>query len=431
MNIVIEGNRKKKIQCNLTVPGDKSITHRAIILSAIAQGESRIKNFLNGMDCRNTLLCMRDLGVSIDETEHLLKISGKGFHGLKNPQEALDVGNSGTTIRLLSGLLSGQKFNSVLDGDKSIRKRPMQRVIQPLSQMNAKIKGVFHEDFAPLNITGNQKLRGIDYTLPVASAQVKSAILLAGLYANGETIIRERQVTRDHTERMLKLMQANILVSPDHKISLVPGKELKSIEIDIPGDISSAAYFLALGSAREDSEIIIKNVGTNPTRTGFLEVLRGMNADVKIVNQRVVSNEPRADISIKGTSLKGIRIDQRIIANIIDELPLVAVLATLAQGETIVKDARELRVKESDRIKAIVEGLSRMGANIIEREDGFEILGPTDLFGNEVNSYNDHRIAMSLAVAASHATGKTIIKGAECMNISYPDFMPAYQKIIH
>lgn len=432
MDIVIAGNKKKIIQNKLTVPGDKSITHRAIILNSIARGESRIKNYLDGLDCRNTLLCMQALGIDIDnKSSSLLKIKGKGIYGLRVPGNVLDVGNSGTTIRLLSGLLCGQRFNSILDGDNSIRKRPMQRVIQPLSQMNGQIKGLYHDNFAPLNITGNQKLRGIDYTLPVASAQVKSAILLAGLYAKGETIIREKQVTRDHTERMLKLMQANIQAFPGHEIKLIPGKELKAVDIDIPGDISSAAYFLAAACTREGSELTIKNVGTNPTRTGFLEVLRDMNADIKIINQRVISNEPRADIYIKGSTLQGIQIDKRIIANIIDELPLVAVLAALARGKTIVKDARELRVKESDRIKAIVEGLSKMGANIIEKDDGFEISGPTDLSGNEISSFNDHRIAMSMAVAASYATGKTLIKDGQCMEISYPAFMPTFNKILN
>jgi 3-phosphoshikimate 1-carboxyvinyltransferase len=432
LDIIIEGNKKKIIQSKLTVPGDKSITHRAIILSSIARGESRIKNYLDGMDCRNTLLCMQELGVDIEKSDSsLLKINGRGINGLESPRITLDVGNSGTTMRLLSGLLCGQKFNSILDGDNSIRKRPMQRVIQPLSQMNGRIRGSFYENFAPLKILGNQLLQGIDYTLPIASAQVKSAICLAGLYAKGETIIRESQVTRDHTERMLKLMQANVQASPGHEIKLIPGKELKGVDIDIPGDISSAAYFLAVGCAREGSEIMIKNVGTNPTRTGFLEVLREMNADVKIINQRVISNEPRADICVKGSILQGIEIDKRIIANIIDELPLVAVLAALARGKTIVRDARELRVKESDRIKAIVEGLSRMGANIIERDDGFEISGPTDLFGNEVNSFHDHRIALSMAVAASYASGKTIIKDGQCMDISYPAFMPVFNKILN
>ncbi len=431
MDRAIEGNKKRPIRGSITVPGDKSITHRAIILNSIARGESKIRYFLDGLDCRNTLLCMQALGANIEKASpFLLKIKGKGLDGLKVPENVLDVGNSGTTMRLLSGLLAGQNFCSVLDGDDSIRKRPMKRIILPLSLMNGQIKGLYHTNFAPLNIIG-KSLQGIDYTLPVASAQVKSAILLAGLYAKGETVIREKQTTRDHTERMLALMKANIQSFPDdQKIRLIPGKELKSIDIDIPGDISSAAYFIAAGCVREGSEIIIRNVGINPTRTGFLEVLKEMGANIQMLNQKDISNEPRADILIKGALLKGIQIDKKIIANIIDELPLVAVIATLAQGRTIVKDAQELRVKESDRIKAIVEGLSRMGANIIENNDGFEISGPTGLSGNSVNSFGDHRIAMSLAVAASYAEGKTVIRETECIDISYPDFMPTYQKIM-
>ena len=430
MDTFIKGNKKGVIRCTITVPGDKSITHRAIILASIARGESKIHRFLDGLDCRSTMQCMRDLGVQIEEEDSFtLKIFGKGLHGLKIPNNALDVGNSGTTIRLLSGLLSGQIFCSVIDGDDSIRKRPMKRIIQPLSLMNAQIKGLLQANHAPLKIFG-KPIQGIDYTLPVASAQVKSAILLAGLYAKGETIVREKQTTRDHTERMLSLMQANIQSFPDRSIRLIPGKELKSVDFDIPGDISSAAYFIAAGCAREGSEVIIKNVGINPTRTGFLEVLNEMGANIQTLNQKDISNEPRADILIKGALLKGIQIDKKIIANIIDELPLVAVIATLAQGKTIVKDAQELRVKESDRIKAIVEGLSRMGADIIENSDGFEISGPTGLSGNTVNSFGDHRIAMSLAVAASYAEEKTVIQETQCIDISYPDFMATYQKIM-
>lgn len=430
MDIRINGNNCKILEKNIQIPGDKSITHRAIMLSSISFGKAVIKNYLNGLDCRNTIQCMRGLGVRIDESPSTLTVYGKGLNGLKAPENKLDVGNSGTTIRLLSGLLCGQDFFSILDGDESIRNRPMDRIIQPLSLMGASIEGIIKMNFAPLRIQG-QPLRGIEYTLPVSSAQVKSAVLLAGLYASGETIIRENSVTRDHTERMLKVMQANIETVSEQEIRIIPGKELKSIDIDIPGDISSAAYFFAIGCAREGSEILIKNVGINPTRTGFLKVLRDMNANITILNQKLISNEPRADICIKGGLLNGVEICQEIIPNIIDELPLVAVLATLARGKTIVRNASELRVKESDRIKAIVEGLSRMGANIIERDDGFEIMGPTSLSGSEINSFMDHRIAMSMAVAASYASGTTIIKDAQCIDISYPNFIPVFQRIVN
>lgn len=430
MKTVIEGLKERIIRGNVTVPGDKSITHRAIILGSIAQGESNIHNFLDGLDCKNTMVCMQSLGVQIEKVNpSLLRIIGVGLHGLQASQDVFDVGNSGTTMRLLSGLLSGQNFCSEIDGDDSIRKRPMKRIIQPLSLMNAQIKGKFHVQFAPLCIAGNQ-LKGINYTLPVASAQVKSAILLAGLYATGETIIHEPEITRDHTEKMLALMQADIQSLRDQRIRLIPGKDLKSVDIDIPGDISSAAYLLAVGCAREGSEVVVKNVGINPTRIGFIDVLKVMGARVEFLNQKNISNEPRADIKIEGASLKGTQINKEVIAGIIDELPLLAVIATQARGKTIVKGASELRVKETDRIQAIVDGLSRMGAKIAERDDGFVVSGPTELSGSIVNSYHDHRIAMSLAIAASYAKGKTVIEETQCMDVSYPEFMQTYYNTI-
>jgi 3-phosphoshikimate 1-carboxyvinyltransferase len=430
LDTVIEGIRKKTVRGTVTVPGDKSITHRSIILGSIAWGESKIHHFLDSLDCQNTIMCMQALGVQIEKLNHSrLKIIGKGLHGLQVPQNVLNVGNSGTTMRLLSGLLSGQNFCSAIDGDDSIRKRPMERIIRPLSLMNAQIKGLVHVHFAPLSIVG-RSLLGIDYTLPVASAQVKSAILLAGLYARGETIIREPEITRDHTERMLALMQADIQSFPDHQIRIKPGKTLTGIDINVPGDISSAAYFLAAGCAKEAAEVVINNVGINSTRIGFINVLKKMGAHVELLNEKNISNEPRADIKIKGALLKGTQINKEIIAGVIDELPLVAVVATQARGKTVVKDARELRVKETDRIKAIVEGLAKMGADITEREDGFEVFGPTELSGSVVNSYHDHRIAMSLAIAASYAKGKTVIQETQCMDVSYPEFLQTYHKII-
>ncbi len=426
MAVILEGIKEKIIRGTITIPGDKSITHRAIILGSIAEGETIIQNYLDGLDCQNTISCMQSLGVLVERVKkNLLIVKGRGLSGLQAPNGVLQVGNSGTTIRLLAGLLCGQNFNSVLDGDYSIRKRPMKRVIQPLSLMNAQIKGLYQSDFAPLSIVG-KSLQGIHYTLPVASAQVKSALLLAGLYANGETVIYEPEITRDHTERMLELMQADIKYLPGDKISLKPGKILKGVLIDVPGDISSAAYFLALACARKESEIIVKNVGINPTRTGFLKVLKQMGAQISLLNQKDISQEPRADIKINGALLRGISIDKKIIPSIIDELPLVAVIATQAQGETVIKDAQELRVKESDRIKSIVQGLTKMGAHIYEREDGFTVTGPNQLQGNIVESYYDHRIAMSLVIAASYATGKTVLQQEECINISYPNFLKTY-----
>jgi 3-phosphoshikimate 1-carboxyvinyltransferase len=434
LDVTIEGIKGKNIRGVVSVPGDKSITHRGIILGSIAEGATIINNFLDSLDCKNTIACMQSLGIQIKKTVHrsnFIEIQGKGLTGLQEPSNILQAGNSGTTIRLLAGLLSGQKFNSILDGDDSIRKRPMQRIIQPLSLMGAQIKGSNQTDFAPLSITGGQ-LQGINYTLPVASAQVKSAILLASLFAKGETIIYEPVATRDHTERMLALMQADIQSTaiPEKKITIKPGKNLKGGYIDIPGDFSSASYFIALVCAREGAEIIIKNVGINPTRTGFLTVLKEMGANITLFNKKIISNEPVADIKVNGSSLRGISIDKKVIPSIIDELPLMAVIATQAKGKTIVKGAQELRVKETDRIKTMVKELAKMGANILESEDGFEIMGPTDLRGDTLNSYFDHRIAMSLVVAASYAGGKTVIGQRECINISYPDFLKSYFKLI-
>ncbi len=424
--IDIDNIKERIIQKTVIVPGDKSITHRGIILGSIAEGTTEIKNFLDSSDCNNTIMCMQSLGIEIEKTEsNLLKINGKGLKGLKAPEHKLYAGNSGTTLRLLAGVMCGQNFNSIIDGDESLRKRPMKRIIEPLSLMGAQIEGIFISEFAPLEIGGRQ-LKGISYTLPVASAQVKSAILLAGLYADSDTFIREPETTRDHTERMLSFMKADIKTPYKYNIVLKPGKVLHGTHIDVPGDISSAAYFLALVCARVSSEICIKNVGINPTRTGFIDVLKEMGAKIELLNEQNISNEPRADIRISGSFLKGLSIDKSIIPNIIDELPLLAVIATQAKGKTVVKDAQELRVKETDRIKTIVKELSLMGANIIERDDGFEIIGPTSLKGSILDSHYDHRIAMSLAVAASYAMGKTVIKQKECINISYPEFLNTF-----
>ena len=427
MEIIIEGI--KKIEGQISVPGDKSISHRAIILGAIAQGETRVYHFLHGQDCLNTLECMSALGVKIEKINHsMLKIKGVGLRGLKKPVHILDAGNSGTTIRLLTGLLSGQYFNTVITGDNSLKKRPMKRVTQPLSLMGAKIRGENNNRFAPLSIKGS-KLNSIKYTLPVASAQVKSALLIAGLFTGGETVITEPQISRDHTERMLTFMKADIqVVSP--KIKITGKKVLQGAEIFIPGDISSAAYFFAAASARKGSKVIVKGVGINPTRTGIIEILKKMGAVIEISNVQMKSNEPRADIEIEGAELTGIEINKEIIGKLIDELPLIAVLATQAHGKTVVSDAKELRVKETDRITAIVTELKKMGASIIEKEDGFEINGSTRLKSAVCKSYNDHRMAMSLAVAGLYADGKTVIKDAECIDISYPEFFNTLKELI-
>lgn len=427
MELVLE--KINKLRGNIYVPGDKSISHRSLILGSIAQGETRIYNFLNSLDCLKTLECMQALGVKIELDENnSVKIKGKGLYGLQEAKGILDVGNSGTTIRLLTGLLGGQSFYSVLSGDDSIRRRPMKRVIEPLRLMGADIWGRKDGQFAPLSIRGN-KLNPLHYTLPVASAQVKTALLLAGLYTIGETVVKEPLPTRDHTERMLEIMQADIKISPP-EIKVMGGKELKGADIFVPGDISSAAYFIAAASILKGSQIIIKQVGINPTRTGIIEILKKMGAKINILNYRIKSNEPRADLMIEYSKLKGIEIKKGNVPFLIDELPLIAVMATQAQGKTVVSGAKELRVKETDRIKAIVSELKKMGADIEEREDGFRVNGPTKLQGAVCKSYNDHRIVMSLAVAALLAEGKTVIKNSECIDISFPEFEKILQKMI-
>jgi 3-phosphoshikimate 1-carboxyvinyltransferase len=373
---------------------------------------------------------MQALGAEIElDKDNSVKIKGKGLYGLQEPKDILDVGNSGTTIRLLTGLLSGQNFYSVLNGDNSIKRRPMKRVTQPLRLMGADIWGRKDGQFAPLNVRGN-KLNPLHYTLPVASAQVKTALLLAGLYTAGETVIKEPLPTRDHTERMLEIMQADIKNSP-LEIKIKGGKQLKGTDIFIPGDISSAAYFVAAASMLRDSQIIIKHVGVNPTRTGIIEILKKMGAKINILNYQIKSNEPQADLKIEYSELKGMEIKEEMMPFLIDELPLIAVVATQAQGKTVVSGARELRVKETDRIKAIVSELKKMGADIEEKEDGFIVTGPSKLKGAVCESYNDHRIAMSLAVAALLAEGKTVIKNSECIDISFPGFEKTLQKLIY
>lgn len=427
MELVLE--KVNRLKGNISVPGDKSISHRSLILGSIAQGETRIYNFLDSLDCLKTLECMQALGAEIDlGKDNFIKIKGKGLYGLQEAKGILDVGNSGTTIRLLTGLLGGQSFYSVLSGDDSIRRRPMKRVIEPLRLMGADIWGRKDGQFAPLSIRGN-KLNPLHYTLPVASAQVKTALLLAGLYTVGETVVKEPLPTRNHTERMLEIMQADIKISP-LEIKVMGGKELKGTDIFVPGDISSAAYFIAAASILKDSQIIIKQVGINPTRTGIIEILKKMGAKINILNYRIKSNEPRADLMIEYSKLKGVEIKKGNVPFLIDELPLIAVMATQAQGKTVVSGAKELRVKETDRIKAIVSELKKMGADIEEREDGFRVNGPTKLQGAVCKSYNDHRIVMSLAVAALLAEGKTVIKNSECIDISFPEFEKILQKMI-
>lgn len=403
----------------IEVGADKSISHRAVMFSALAKGESVIENFLLAEDTIATCNCIKELGINIKQDNNRLIIEGKGLDGFTKPSKVLDCGNSGTTMRLFTGLLSAQNFTSVLTGDSSLNKRPMERIINPLTQMGAKIqaRGIY----APLTINGT-RLQGITYTSPIASAQVKSAILLAGLNATGQTTVIEPQKSRDHTERMLSAMGANIK-EDNLKVTIFPGKELNPQEIIIPNDISSAAFFMVAASIIPGAEVLIKNVGINETRAGIIEVLTKMGANIKKENEATVSGEQVADLLIKGSSLNSVVIEGDIIPRLIDEIPVLAVAMAVAHGTSIVKDASELRVKETDRIKAMCSELSKMGVSITETEDGFVIDGNyDDIKGAEVDSFGDHRIAMSLAIAALVAKGETKINDAKAVDISFPEF---------
>lgn len=419
ININKTVSKTQKFQGEITVAADKSISHRAVIFSALAPGESQIQNFLVAEDTLATCRIMQQLGIDIAANHTTLRIKGQGLHGLTEPQDILYCGNSGTTMRLLTGLLAGLNFFTVLSGDNSLNQRPMQRIINPLNQMGANIyaRG---EKYAPLAVKG-ANLQGINYHSPVASAQIKSALLLAGLTANNPTTIIEPQKSRDHSERMLAAMGAD-LKAQDLSITITPGRELTNQDIMIPNDISSAAFFMVAASIIPGAEVLIKNVGLNPTRAGILEVLTSMGANIKIENEKVISGELVADLVIKGSQLNSIEIQGEIMPRLIDELPIIAVAMAVADGTSLVKDAGELRVKETDRIKAICTELRKMGVDIIETEDGFIINGNYDsLRGNTVDSWGDHRIAMALAVAALVA-GETTINNARAVDISFPEF---------
>ncbi len=414
-------NKAQAVKGEITVSADKSISHRTLILAALAQGESQIRNLLKAEDTNSTASCLGQLGISIKHKEDFLIVEGKGLRGMEEPESVLDCGNSGTTMRLLSGLLSGQNFFSILIGDESLSRRPMSRVIEPLRLMGAEITGRKNSKYAPLAIKGT-RLQGIINKPAVASAQVKSALLLAGLTAEGDTTIIEKIPTRDHSERMLAAMGAN-LSADNGEIKLCPGTELTPQEFMVPGDISSAAFFLVLATIVPGSQLLIQDVGINPTRDGILEALGMMGANIKIENKRVFGGEVVADIMVSSTELKGITIEGNMIPRLIDELPVLAVAMAAAQGNSIVKNAEELRVKETDRISAIANELGKMGVNIVEQADGFIITGNRDnLRGAAVNSRGDHRIAMSLAVAAQICDGETRINDSQVVNISFPEF---------
>jgi 3-phosphoshikimate 1-carboxyvinyltransferase len=413
------------------VPGDKSISHRALLLGAIAQGTTRVRNFLPAADCLATLACVRALGVEVERLSELdLIVQGRGLSGLIEPRDVLDCAGSGTTMRLLAGILAGQSFYSVLMGNEQLRCRPMGRIAEPLRRMGATVFGRDDGRLPPLTVMGGS-LHSIKYELPVASAQVKSAILLAGLYADGPTVIYEPGPARDHTERMLTAMGANIRypISNTTGITLQGGTPLSSLDIVVPGDISSAAYFIAAACLAPESEVSIEGIGVNPTRTGFLDVLREMGADILVENRREVSGEPVADVVVRTGELRGIEVRGDQVPRMIDEFPILAVVASQAQGATVVSDAAELRVKETDRIANIAVELRKLGARIEERPDGFVVEGPTRLVGAQVNSHGDHRLAMSLAIAGLLAEGETTIGGAECIADSFPGFEAALRAL--
>ncbi len=410
----------KPLHGEITVPGDKSISHRAVMLGAISQGTTSVTNFLKGADCLSTIDCFRKMGIDIEQTSEEILIHGKGLHGLTSPQSTLDVGNSGTTMRLLSGILAGQNFSCEITGDASIQKRPMKRIITPLTAMGAKVSSIKSNGCAPLYIEG-KPLKGIHYTSPVSSAQVKSCVLLAGLYGDSPTSVTEPFVSRNHSELMLASFGAQVSVD-NTTVTIEPEPRLEGQKVQVPGDISSAAYFIAAGLLIPGSEILIKNVGINPTRDGILRVCRQMGADITLLNQREHCGELSADLLIKHSPLKGTVIRGALIPTLIDELPVIGVMAAFAQGTTVIADAQELKVKESNRLDIMVHHLTAMGAKVTPTEDGMIIQGGESLHGAVLDSHLDHRIAMSFAIAGLAAQGETQITREDCVNISYPDF---------
>lgn len=404
----------------VTIPGDKSISHRSIMFGSISKGITEIHNFLEGADCLSTIFCFRNMGIDIENKNGIVTVHGKGLRGLNAPSCVLDCGNSGTTTRLISGILAPQHFDVTLTGDDSIQKRPMKRIMEPLSMMGADITSLRDNGCAPLSIRGRQ-LHGIHYHSNVASAQVKSSILLAGLYADGETTVTEPKLSRNHTELMLQFFGADVRTSGT-TATVLPAAELYGNKVQVPGDISSSVYFVAAGLIIPNSEILIRNVGINPTRDGLIRVCKAMGADITLLNENRDYSEPTADILVRTSNLKGTIIEGDIIPTMIDELPTVALMACFAEGTTIIRDAAELKVKESNRIAIMVQNLTAMGADVEETEDGMIIHGGNPLHGAVIETKKDHRIAMTFAIAALAAEGETEILDAECVDISYPQF---------
>ncbi|MEJ9149450.1 3-phosphoshikimate 1-carboxyvinyltransferase [Bacillus smithii] len=409
------------------VPGDKSISHRAIMFGSIAQGKTTIRHFLRGQDCLSTIDCFRKLGVHIEEDGQQITILGKGWEGLEEPKDILYTGNSGTTTRLIMGILAGRPFHSVLMGDESIGRRPMDRVVLPLREMGASISGRENGKFTPISINGGS-LQSIHYKMPVASAQVKSALLFAGLQAEGTTVIEEMAPTRDHTEKMIKEFGGEC-IREGMTISVKGSQSFEGRDIYVPGDISSAAFFLAAGAIIPGSEIILKNVGLNPTRSGIIDVLKEMGADLEL-SDLSSNGEETGTIVIRYSQLKGIEIGGSLIPRLIDEIPIIALMATQAEGETVIKDAEELKVKETNRIDTVVGELKKLGADIESRKDGMVIRGKTALKGGKVSSFGDHRIGMMLAIAALLSKDPVDLENPECIAVSYPNFFDDLQKLI-
>ncbi len=430
MNVKIE-KPTKPLTGEMVVPGDKSISHRAIMLGSLAKGTTRITNFLKGADCIATINCFRQMGVSIAENNEIITVKGSGLRGLKQPVGILDVGNSGTTTRLLSGILCGQNFKSILSGDASLNRRPMNRIIDPLTQMGGDIRSVKKNGRAPLEIN-SAKLHGIKYLSKVSSAQVKSAILLAGLFADSATSVTEKVLSRNHTEIMLKSFGAKVLTEDTYDITTVtvePADELYAQEIDVPGDISSAAYFIAAALLIPGSNLLIKNVGINDTRAGFLQVVLKMGGDLTLLNSVKSGGEAKADILVRHSKLKGTTIGDKLIPSLIDEIPIIAVLAAYAEGRTVIKDAAELKVKETNRIDTVCDNLKNMGAVVTPTEDGMIIDGhESGLKGAVIDPKLDHRIAMAFSIAGLVATGETTIKEGHCVEVSFPEFFTCFKR---
>ena len=419
---------EKPLRGEITIPGDKSISHRSVMFGAISQGRTEITNFLQGQDCLSTISCFRKMGIEIENTSERILVHGRGLHGLTAPTEILDVGNSGTTTRLISGILAGQDFTSELTGDASIQKRPMGRIIRPLSMMDATIESIKGNGCAPLKISG-KKLHAIHYNSPVASAQVKSSILLAGLYADGKTSVTEPALSRNHTEIMLRSFGATV-TSEGTTASILPDPDLHGQKIEVPGDISSAAYFIVAALIVPGSEILIKNCGINETRDGILRVCRAMGADITVLNAHTSGGEVVADLLVRYTpDLKGCVIEGDIIPTLIDEIPVIAVLAAFADGTTTIRNAEELKVKESNRLDIMVHHLSEMGCDITGTEDGMIINGGKTLQGAVLDSFLDHRIAMSFAIASLACESTLTIRRADCVNISYPAFYQDLERL--